>query len=84
MENWFILLVTSIVLTGCGFNHQDTGVDLDTANVGEEVASLDEEENFFTEAFGANGEEVLKQFNAKEADLPAVELRDSGIQESHF
>lgn len=84
MENWFMLLVTSVVLTGCGLNHQDAGVDLDTANVGEEVASLDEEETFFTEAFGTNGEEVLKQFNAKEADLPAVGLRDSGIQESHF
>lgn len=84
MKNWFVLLVTSVVLTGCGLNHQDTGVDLDTANVDKEVASLDEEPSFFTEAFEANGEEALKQFNVKEADLPAVEQRDSGIQESHF
>lgn len=84
MKNWFVLLVTSVVLTGCGLNHQDTGVDLDTANVDKEVASLDEGPSFFTEAFEANGEEALKQFNAKEADLPAVEQRDSGIQESHF
>lgn len=84
MKNWFVLLVTSVVLTGCGLNHQDTGVDLDTANVDKEVASLDEEPSFFTEAFEANGEEALKQFNAKEADLPVVEQRDSGIQESHF
>ncbi len=84
MKNWFVLLVTSVVLTGCGLNHQDMGVDLDTANVDKEVASLDEEPSFFTEAFEANGEEALKQFNAKEADLPAVEQRDSGIQESHF
>lgn len=84
MKNWPALLVTSVVLTGCGLNYQDKSVDLNTLNVDEEVASLDEEPSLFTEDFEANGEEALSQFNAKLADLPAVELRDSGIQESHF
>lgn len=84
MKNWLVLLVTSFVLTGCGLNYQDKSVDLNTLNVDEEVASLDEEPSLFTEDFEANGEEALSQFNAKLADLPAVELRDSGIQESHF
>mgnify|MGYP001035142106 CR=1 FL=1 len=84
MKNWLVLLVTSVVLTGCGLNYQDEGTDLDALNMDEEVASLDEEPSLFAEYVEDNGEEALSQFNAKMADLPAVELRDSGIQESHF
>lgn len=84
MKNWLVLLVTSVVLTGCGLNYQDKGADLDALSVNEAVTSLDEEPTLLTENFEANGEDSLSQFNAKWADLPAVELRDSGIQESHF
>jgi len=84
MKNCLVLLVTSVVLTGCGLNYQDKGADLDALSVDEAVTSLDEEPTLLTENFEANGEDSLSQFNAKWADLPAVELRDSGIQESHF
>ena len=84
MKNCLVLLVTSVVLTGCGLNYQDKGADLDALSVNEAVTSLDEEPTLLTENFEANGEDSLSQFNAKWADLPAVELRDSGIQESHF
>lgn len=57
MKNWPALLVTSVVLTGCGLNYQDKSVDLNTLNVDEEVASLDELDWSFGQAFG-----VLRAF----------------------
>ncbi|MEY8371098.1 alpha/beta hydrolase [Aerococcaceae bacterium 50-4] len=84
MKRWLVMTVMTLLLAGCGQSQQEEATSLRAPNTSESAASVDNEPSFFTEGLEANSEEVLARFQAEDAELPAVDLRGSGVQESHF
>lgn len=84
MKRWLVLVTLSLVLAGCGLDSQEDAVDLEATNTSESAVNSDDGLSFFTEDLETNADEALRQFDAVEAELPAVDRQNSGIQESHF
>lgn len=84
MKRWLVLVTLSLVLAGCGLDSQEDAVDLEATNTSESAVNSDDGLSFFTEDLETNVDEALRQFDAVEAELPAVDRQNSGIQESHF